>query len=794
MRLLKLLKINSNIKILLSMFMISILFSCKDKQGPGVESWLWVLNPVQLDSKALSERTYTSDGRITFAKFNSDLVPYSRKQAPEVLKTYLQLPLTSQATFLRSARVGDFDHDRFQQRYKGIRIENGIYTVVSKENTIELMMGEFYQVPENFNSSPKLSESEALSKTLKHIGAKKYIWESVEREAALKRKKNDPNASYFPKGELLVYEHSLGKSNTKKEFRLAYKFGIASIDPPSSRYVYVDSNSGEILSSKDARRYEAGGGDTIPTTPPTPPDTNYGICFPDQTPCIKQGSASTRFSGVKTITTYTAGEENHYELKDYSRGKGIITYSWEFIEDPFMGIYLLNVPIVDINNGWTKFEYHDDYNHDALLDAHWGIEMTYDYFKSVHNRLSYDGNDSKVVNNVHYFNIFVGNNAYWDPMTEEIYYIYCPHNSSTCKSLNLPIILDPTYEDFTSLDIVSHEFGHGINGDLAGFTYDPEPGALDEGFSDIWNVGVNNYVNKVLGMQKNIWLVGDETVPGGGMRSVSNPKSTTVMSPGPNTYYGGLWDSENNEAHTNSLVLSHWFYTLSKGKQGINDHWCEYNVSGINIEKAEKIAYAALYYLFPTSGYTSARTAAIYSAKALYGKFSSEVKSTIDAWDAVGVPADTTSRGGQGMYKPHYYITFVKLSNLERSSGNDCGYKDNSYLHPTVIKGFTYNMVLSSEGEVSIPSKVHKWRVWIDFNRNGSFESSEMVVQDSINDTFGGTLQKSIQIPTSALTGDTRMRVSMKAVQSGESYQLANESFTEGEVEDYSITIKNLSF
>ncbi|EMN95435.1 putative lipoprotein, partial [Leptospira interrogans serovar Medanensis str. UT053] len=32
MRLLKLLKINSNIKILLSIFMISILFSCKDKQ------------------------------------------------------------------------------------------------------------------------------------------------------------------------------------------------------------------------------------------------------------------------------------------------------------------------------------------------------------------------------------------------------------------------------------------------------------------------------------------------------------------------------------------------------------------------------------------------------------------------------------------------------------------------------------------------------------------------------------------------------------------------------------------
>ncbi|QHH72886.1 M4 family peptidase [Leptospira interrogans] len=752
---------------------------------------MWVLNPVQLDSKALSERTYTSDGRITFAKFNSDLVPYSRKQAPEVLKTYLQLPLTSQATFLRSARVGDFDHDRFQQRYKGVRVENGIYTVVSKENTIELMMGEFYQVPENFNSSPKLSESEALSKTLKHIGAKKYIWESVEREAALKRKKNDPNASYFPKGELLVYEHSLGKSNTKKEFRLAYKFGIASIDPPISRYVYVDSNSGEILSSKDARRYE---GVQFPSPkPPIEIDIDYSRCIIDREYCIEQGTAMTRFSGLQSITTWTAGKTNHFELKDNSRGGGIYTYSWEFVKDPLEDIQLLNIPMIDTNNSWSQSEYHDDYNHDALLDAHWGIEMTYDYFKSIHNRLSYDGDNSRIFNNVHYFNAFVANNAYWDPVTEEIYYVYCPHKNSICKGFNLPILLDPKYEDFTSLDIVSHEFGHGINGDLAGFNLDMEPGALDEGFSDIWNVGVNNYVNKVLGMQKNIWLVGDETVPGGGMRSVSNPKSTTVMSPGPNTYHGDLWDFEDNEAHTNSLVLSHWFYTLSKGKLGFNDYECTYNVSGIGIEKAERIAYVALLFLSSTSGYTSARTYAIIAAKLLYGLFSSEVKSTIDAWDAVAVPAETTSRGGQGMVRPRHYIASVKLSNVTNDSGNDCGYKDNSYLLPTVLRGVTYNMVLLSQGSASNPSKVHKWRVWIDFNQNGSFESSEMVVQDTVNSSFGGTLQKSIKIPTNALTGYAKMRVSMKAAQSGEAYQGSSESFVEGEVEDYIVSILDFS-
>ncbi|WP_000305600.1 GEVED domain-containing protein, partial [Leptospira interrogans] len=151
-------------------------------------------------------------------------------------------------------------------------------------------------------------------------------------------------------------------------------------------------------------------------------------------------------------------------------------------------------------------------------------------------------------------------------------------------------------------------------------------------------------------------------------------------------------------------------------------------------------------------------------------------------------------RGGQGMIKPQHYISFVKLSDLEKSSGNDCGYKDNSYLHPTIYQGATYNMVLSSEGSPSNPPKAHRWRVWIDFNRDGSFDFSEMVVQDSINDTLGGTLQKSIKIPSTALTGDTKMRVSMKAVEGNEGYPRFDESFVEGEVEDYSITIKNLSF
>lgn len=205
-------------KIFMGIFLVLQLYHCKDKQGQGIESWFGILSPVKVDEKAISDRHYSSNGTLTFATFNSDLVPYNRSQGSEVLKTYLQLPLNAQASFLRSNRIGTYDHDRFQQKYKGITVEDGIYTVVSKENTIESMLGEFYSVPESLNASPNLSEGEALSKALKDIGAKKYLWESPEREAALKLKKDDSKATYFPKGELLIYQHSASKSNFKKNF------------------------------------------------------------------------------------------------------------------------------------------------------------------------------------------------------------------------------------------------------------------------------------------------------------------------------------------------------------------------------------------------------------------------------------------------------------------------------------------------------------------------------------------------------------------------------------------------
>jgi Zn-dependent metalloprotease len=62
-------------------------------------------------------------------------------------------------------------------------------------------------------------------------------------------------------------------------------------------------------------------------------------------------------------------------------------------------------------------------------------------------------------------------------------------------------------------------------------------------------------------------------------------------------------------------VLNHWFYILTIGKSGTNDIGNSYNVTGINIDKAAKIAYRLeSVYLSANSTYANARTYGIQAA------------------------------------------------------------------------------------------------------------------------------------------------------------------------------------
>ena len=133
-------------------------------------------------------------------------------------------------------------------------------------------------------------------------------------------------------------------------------------------------------------------------------------------------------------------------------------------------------------------------------------------------------------------------------------------------------------------------------------------------------------------------------------------------------------------------------------------------------------------------------------------------------------------------------ITNVTLSTINNSTacGNSTtGYSLYSTPNPTLNVGTTYPFSVTTDGDVEGIA------IWIDFNQNGLFETSELLYHGFLN-TTPATYTGSITIPAGALNGATRMRV--RDVYDGDPISLSPTdpsctSVTYGETEDYSVTI-----
>lgn len=138
------------------------------------------------------------------------------------------------------------------------------------------------------------------------------------------------------------------------------------------------------------------------------------------------------------------------------------------------------------------------------------------------------------------------------------------------------------------------------------------------------------------------------------------------------------------------------------------------------------------------------------------------------------------SNGNDSSYE---WIDFVSFAGISNSTGDNGGYADFTVQSATVAPGSTNQLVISA-GFAST-SYTEYWNIWIDYNQDGVFADSESVASGS--SSSADNLSVDITIPTSATLGSTRMRVSMKY----NAAQTACESFTYGEVEDYTINISN---
>ncbi|MCF8465380.1 MAG: M4 family metallopeptidase [Flavobacteriales bacterium] len=457
-------------------------------------------------------------------------------------------------------------HSRYQLTNHGIPVFGAFAYTHGRNDMVSSINS---KLPTQIGSlQPTLTEANALESAKQHIGAESYKWELAGEEQHLKWETDDAAATYFPKGELVYINPNFDFRNGE-DFRLAYKFDIYAHKPLYRAEVFVDALSGEVL-------FE-----------------NLRIHHADAV-----GTAQTGYSGTKSIITDS--NNGSFRLREAGRGSGVRTF------DMNQGTTYGNaVDFTDADNNWNNANANYD---QYATDAHWGAEMTYDYFLNEHGRNSIDNNNMQINSYVHYDVDYF--NAFWDGQRM-------------------------TYGDgegnpLTALDICGHEMAHGVTENSASLVYQDESGALNESFSDIFGAAVEFIHNPSSGD----WLMGEDV---GTFRSMSNPPAYGD----PDTYTGTNWatgTADNGGVHTNSGVQNKWFYILVQGETGTNDLGDAYSVTGIGLDDAQAIAYRNLtVYLGSSSDYADARFYAIQSAIDLFGGCSPQAIATTNAWYAVGV-------------------------------------------------------------------------------------------------------------------------------------------------------------
>lgn len=491
-----------------------------------------------------------------------------------------------------------FKHNRFNQSYKGIKIEDAQYILHSKNNRV--LRGNGNIIPGlNLNTTPVISEKEALSTALGSIETKNYAWGDSNQVNIWVHNQNKKSEDLFPHGQLIIaYKSEFPKS--ANNFYLAWYFEIRMANISNSRKVFINANTNELIKS-------------IPITIECVP--TYG---------------ETTWHGNQPIKTSSNGTNYILHEQCFTHGDiHTVNYSqcW-------------NCDYFDADNTWTS-------NNKSAVTSHHYSRRTLDFYFDYFNRNSFDnaGSALYVYND---WDTYPGpNNARWDG-SNGIYF-----GNGNTSSAN---------DDWNTIDIVGHEITHGVTQSSNGLNYIGESGALNEAFSDIFGTAVERYFEGdccydwFIGEDRNggnLWTRSLADPKNWGAHLTT---SGTLAIGQPNTYGGNYWytttgctstsQNDNCGVHINSGVLNHWFYLLSQGGSGTNDNGFSYSFTGIGFNDAILIAYRTLrFYLSPASVYGDAKTGSIQSAIDLFNSGSNQHNKVIEAWCAVGLGTGCSASG-----------------------------------------------------------------------------------------------------------------------------------------------------
>ena len=134
-------------------------------------------------------------------------------------------------------------------------------------------------------------------------------------------------------------------------------------------------------------------------------------------------------------------------------------------------------------------------------------------------------------------------------------------------------------------------------------------------------------------------------------------------------------------------------------------------------------------------------------------------------------------------------INNVTFNTINQSSASTAGYSDYTAVTTSVDLGSVHDLSVIVNTNGNYMSYV---KAWIDWNRNGTFDSSEAYELGTITNNTNGIPSFSpfsITVPTNATIGNVRMRISANTDNVVSGYATPCQSFTYGEVEDYTINV-----
>ena len=360
------------------------------------------------------------------------------------------------------------------------------------------------------------------------------------------------------------------------------------------------------------------------------------------TTCKRQSAVGTG-TGVlgDTKKLSTQLQSGRYVTDDKLRPPTLITYDLQgnpVRTDLYLnGFYVATASDVasDSDNRWTD---------PAVVDGHVHLGYTYDYYFKRFGRKGLDDRNTPIYGVVHpvrrtdFATLF---DKYPDYFINAGYCRCGPADSATMTfgdGFPSNITYGGQRYDYLSgsLDIVAHELTHGLTDFTSELVYRNESGALNEAFSDILGTSIEFfYQTPGTGPRQADYLIGEDTITPGGIRSMSNPGLFDQPDHYSRRYIG---PEDNGGVHINSGIPNQAFYLAIEGGINRTSGLSVQGVGGANREQIEKAFYRAFAFMLTSNAtFSGARAATIQAARDLYGAGSPAERAITQAWTAVGV-------------------------------------------------------------------------------------------------------------------------------------------------------------